>query len=111
MGIVAGLERSRGERVVTLDADLQNPPEEIAKLLAKMDEGHDYVGTVRSERQDTAFRRHASRLMNAVRERITRIHMTDQGCMLRAYSRSIVDTVNSCRELSTFIPALAYSFA
>src|SRR5881628_4009373 len=75
MAIMAGFERCRGERVVTLDADLQNPPEEIGKLLAKMDEGHDYVGTVRSERQDTAFRRHASRLMNAVRERITRIHM------------------------------------
>ena len=94
-----------------LDADLQNPPEEIGKLLAKMDEGHDYVGTVRSERQDTAFRRHASRLMNALRERITRIHMTDQGCMLRAYSRAIVDTVNACREINTFIPALAYTFA
>jgi undecaprenyl-phosphate 4-deoxy-4-formamido-L-arabinose transferase len=111
LAIMAGFEASRGERVVTLDADLQNPPEEIAKLLAKMDEGHDYVGTVRSERQDTAFRRHASRLMNAVRERITRIHMTDQGCMLRAYSRGIVDTVNACREINTFIPALAYTFA
>jgi len=111
LAIMAGFEASRGERVVTLDADLQNPPEEIGKLLAKMDEGHDYVGTVRSERQDTAFRRHASRLMNAVRERITRIHMTDQGCMLRAYSRAIVDTINACREINTFIPALAYTFA
>src|SRR5207237_3881523 len=90
MAIMAGFEASRGERVVTLDADLQNPPEEIAKLLAKMDEGYDYVGSVRLERQDTAFRRGASRLMNAVRERITRIRMTDQGCMLRAYSRDIV---------------------
>jgi len=111
LAIMAGFEASRGERVVTLDADLQNPPEEIGKLLAKMDEGHDYVGTVRGERQDTAFRRHASRLMNAVRERITRIHMTDQGCMLRAYSRAIVDTINACREINTFIPALAYTFA
>jgi undecaprenyl-phosphate 4-deoxy-4-formamido-L-arabinose transferase len=111
LAIMAGFEASRGERVVTLDADLQNPPEEIAKLLAKMDEGYDYVGTVRGERQDTAFRRYASRLMNAVRERITRIHMTDQGCMLRAYSRAIVDTVNGCREINTFIPALAYTFA
>jgi undecaprenyl-phosphate 4-deoxy-4-formamido-L-arabinose transferase len=111
LAIMAGFEASRGERVVTLDADLQNPPEEIAKLLAKMDEGYDYVGTVRSERQDSAFRRHASRLMNALRERITRIRMTDQGCMLRAYSRAIVDTVNGCREINTFIPALAYTFA
>jgi len=111
LAIMAGFEASRGECVVTLDADLQNPPEEIGKLLAEMDAGHDYVGTVRSERQDTAFRRNASRLMNAVRERITRIHMTDQGCMLRAYSRPIVDTINACREINTFIPALAYTFA
>jgi len=111
LAIMAGFEASRGERIVTLDADLQNPPEEIGKLLAKMDEGYDYVGAVRSHRQDTAFRRGASRLMNAVRERITRIRMTDQGCMLRAYSRPIVDTINACRELNTFIPALAYTFA
>ena len=111
LAIMAGFEASRGGRVVTLDADLQNPPEEIAKLLAKMDEGYDYVGTVRAERQDSAFRRHASRLMNAVRERITHNQMTDQGCMLRAYSRAIVDTINGCREINTFIPALAYTFA
>jgi undecaprenyl-phosphate 4-deoxy-4-formamido-L-arabinose transferase len=111
LAIMAGFEASRGERVVTLDADLQNPPEEIGKLLAKMDEGHDYVGGVRRERQDSAFRRHASRLMNSVRERITRIRMTDQGCMLRAYSRDIVAAINSCREINTFIPALAYTFA
>jgi len=111
LAIMAGFEASRGERVVTLDADLQNPPEEIGKLLAKMDEGYDYVGAVRSERHDTVFRRHASRLMNALRERTTRIRMTDQGCMLRAYSRAIVATINACREINTFIPALAYTFA
>ncbi len=111
MAIMAGFERCRGERIVTLDADLQNPPEEIAKLLAKMDQGCDYVGGVRSERHDNAFRRIGSRAMNAVRSRITRIHMTDQGCMLRAYSRDIVDAINACHEVSTFIPALAYTFA
>jgi undecaprenyl-phosphate 4-deoxy-4-formamido-L-arabinose transferase len=111
MAIMAGFERVRGERIVTLDADLQNPPEEIAKLLSKMDQGCDYVGGVRSERHDNAFRRIGSRAMNAVRSRITRIHMTDQGCMLRAYSRDIVDAINACREVSTFIPALAYTFA
>ena len=111
MAIMAGFERARGERIVTLDADLQNPPEEIGKLLAKMDEGHDYVGSIRAQRRDSAFRRLASRAMNAMREKITRIHMTDQGCMLRAYSRKIVDTLNTCRESNTFIPALAYTFA
>jgi len=111
MAILAGFERTRGERVVTLDADLQNPPEEIARLLAKMDEGYDYVGGVRSERHDTTFRRVGSRAMNALRSRITHIHMTDQGCMLRAYSRDIIDAINACGEVSTFIPALAYTFA
>jgi undecaprenyl-phosphate 4-deoxy-4-formamido-L-arabinose transferase len=111
MAIMAAFEASRGECVVTLDADLQNPPEEIGKLLAQMDAGHDYVGSVRRQRQDSAFRRYASRLMNEVRERITSIRMTDQGCMLRAYSRPIVDAINSCREINTFIPALAYTFA
>jgi undecaprenyl-phosphate 4-deoxy-4-formamido-L-arabinose transferase len=111
MAIMAAFEHTRGERVVTLDADLQNPPEEIAKLLAKMDEGHDYVGSIRLGRRDSAFRRVASRMMNGLRERITRIRMTDQGCMLRAYSRDVVAAINSCREVSTFIPALAYTFA
>src|SRR5882762_8446031 len=111
MAIMAGFERCRGERIVTLDADLQNPPEEIGKLLAKMDEGHDYVGGVRSSRRDPTLRRMLSRAMNHLRERITRIRMTDQGCMLRAYSRDIVQAINECRELNTFIPALAYTFA
>jgi undecaprenyl-phosphate 4-deoxy-4-formamido-L-arabinose transferase len=111
MAVLAGFERVRGERIVTLDADLQNPPEEIAKLLAQMDAGHDYVGGIRMQRQDSALRRWLSRLMNRVRERITHISMTDQGCMLRAYSRDVIDAINACKEASTFIPALAYTFA
>ena len=111
MAIMAGFEASRGEIIVTLDADLQNPPEEIGSLVAKMREGYDYVGTIRRLRQDSWFRRVASRWMNGIRERITRIKMTDQGCMLRAYSRGIVDAINSCHEINTFIPALAYTFA
>jgi undecaprenyl-phosphate 4-deoxy-4-formamido-L-arabinose transferase len=111
LAIVAGFEHVRGERIVTLDADLQNPPEEIGKLLAAMDAGHDYVGGVRRARQDSWWRRIASRAMNQLRERITRIKMSDQGCMLRAYSRDIVTAVAASREVSTFIPALAYTFA
>ncbi|NJR71751.1 MAG: glycosyltransferase [Gammaproteobacteria bacterium] len=111
MAIMAGFERCRGSRIVTLDADLQNPPEEIGKLLAAMDNGHDYVGTIRHLRQDSAFRRYASRAMNRLREKITSIKMTDQGCMLRAYSRDIINAINSTRDSSTYIPALAYSFA
>ncbi len=111
MAIMAGFEHCRGARIVTLDADLQNPPEEIGNLLTAMDAGHDYVGTIRRMRQDSAFRRYASRAMNKLREKITSIKMTDQGCMLRAYSRDIVNAINSTRDSSTYIPALAYSFA
>jgi undecaprenyl-phosphate 4-deoxy-4-formamido-L-arabinose transferase len=109
--VVAGFEHCRGERVVTMDADLQNPPEEIGKLLAAMDKGHDYVGGVRRTREDSWFRRIASKAMNRLRERLTQIRMTDQGCMLRAYSHDIVVAVAESREISTFIPALAYTFA
>ncbi len=111
MAIMAGFEHCRGERIVTLDADLQNPPEEIGNLLIAMDQGHDYVGTIRKLRQDSLWRRVASRAMNKTRERITHIKMTDQGCMLRAYSRAIVQAINQTRDISTYIPALAYSFA
>jgi len=111
MAIMAGFEQCRGQRIVTLDADLQNPPEDTGLLLAKMDEGHDYVGSIRRQRNDSWWRHIASRAMNGLRERITRIKMTDQGCMFRAYDRGIVDAINSCKEVSTFIPALAYSFA
>ena len=111
MAIIAGFEHCRGERVVTLDADLQNPPEEIAKLLAAMDAGHDYVGGVRRTREDSWWRHVASKAMNRVRQRITHIQMTDQGCMLRAYSADIVRAVAASREVSTYIPALAYTYA
>ena len=111
MAIMAGFERCRGERIVTLDADLQNPPEEIGNLMAEMDKGFDYVGSIRKKRHDTAWRRLASKAMNRTREQLTHIRMTDQGCMLRAYSRDIINAINQSREVSTYIPALAYSFS
>jgi undecaprenyl-phosphate 4-deoxy-4-formamido-L-arabinose transferase len=111
MAILAGFEATRGEIVVTLDADLQNPPEEIGNLIAKMEEGYDYVGSIRRDRQDSAWRTYASRMMNALREKITHIKMTDQGNMLRAYGRNVIDLINQCSEVNTFIPALAYTFA
>jgi undecaprenyl-phosphate 4-deoxy-4-formamido-L-arabinose transferase len=111
MAILAGFAETRGEIVVTLDADLQNPPEEIGNLIAKMREGYDYVGSIRRERQDSAWRTYASRAMNRLRERITKIQMTDQGNMLRAYGRNVIDLINQCSEVNTFVPALAYTFA
>jgi undecaprenyl-phosphate 4-deoxy-4-formamido-L-arabinose transferase len=111
MAIMAAFERVRGEIVVTLDADLQNPPEEIPKLLEKIDAGFDYVGGYRLARQDSFFRTFASKTINFVREKITSIRMTDQGCMLRAYKRPIIDAIVRSGAINTFIPALAYSFS
>lgn len=111
MAILAGFEAARGEIIVTLDADLQNPPEEIGNLVMKIREGYDYVGSIRRKRQDVAWRTYASKLMNRLRERITNIKITDQGNMLRAYGRNVIDLVNRCAEVNTFVPALAYRFA
>jgi undecaprenyl-phosphate 4-deoxy-4-formamido-L-arabinose transferase len=111
--VFAGLAETRGEIVVTLDADLQNPPEEVPKLVAEMEKGFDVVGSVRKNRQDPLFRKIASKLVN----RLTRsgnkaAHgMTDYGCMLRAYSRNVVDQICQCKELSSFIPVLAMLYA
>ena len=111
MAIMAGFAQARGTTVVTLDADLQNPPEEIGNLMKKIDEGYDYVGTIRVMRHDNAWRKVASRMMNRVRERFTKVRMTDQGCMLRAYSQNIIRAISDCSEVNTYIPALAYTFA
>jgi len=111
MAIMAAFERVRGQVVVTLDADLQNPPEEIPKLLALIDAGHDYVGGFRINRKDSLFRTAASRVINGVRRSTTSIEMTDQGCMLRAYRRPIIDAIVRSGAVNTFIPALAYSFS
>ena len=111
LAILAAFQQTRGRYVITLDADLQNPPEEIARIVAAMDTGADYVGTVRVSRQDVLWRKAASRFLNRLREGTTSIHITDQGCMLRGYDRSVIDAVNRCSEVSTYVPALAYTFA
>jgi undecaprenyl-phosphate 4-deoxy-4-formamido-L-arabinose transferase len=109
--ILAGFEHAAGELIVTIDADLQNPPEEISRLVEAARAGHDYVGTIRRGRQDHWARRWISRVINALRERTTPIRITDQGCMLRAYSRGIVEAINASPEVHTFIPALGYLYA
>jgi undecaprenyl-phosphate 4-deoxy-4-formamido-L-arabinose transferase len=111
MAIMAAFERVRGDVVVTLDADLQNPPEEIPKLLAAIEAGHDVVGGYRKNRHDSFFRKYASRIINSIRAKITNIRMKDQGCMLRAYRKNIIESIVASEETSTFIPALAYSYA
>ncbi|OON40137.1 undecaprenyl-phosphate 4-deoxy-4-formamido-L-arabinose transferase [Izhakiella australiensis] len=109
--IMAGFSHVSGDLIVTLDADLQNPPEEIPRLVEKAVEGYDVVGTVRQNRQDTWFRRRASRVINGLIQKATGKSMGDYGCMLRAYRRPIIDAMLHCHERSTFIPILANTFA
>ncbi|MEW5288139.1 undecaprenyl-phosphate 4-deoxy-4-formamido-L-arabinose transferase [Erwinia papayae] len=109
--IMAGFSHVSGDLIITLDADLQNPPEEIPRLVATAQEGYDVVGTVRQNRQDSWFRKKASRLINHLIQRTTGKAMGDYGCMLRAYRRHIIDAMLHCHERSTFIPILANTFA
>jgi undecaprenyl-phosphate 4-deoxy-4-formamido-L-arabinose transferase len=111
MAIMAGFESAEGEIVITIDADLQNPPEEIPRIVRCVEDGHDVVGTVRRQRRDTVFRVTASRIVNRLTNRITGLSLRDYGCMLRGYRRDIVDIINESAEAATFIPALAQKFA
>jgi undecaprenyl-phosphate 4-deoxy-4-formamido-L-arabinose transferase len=111
LAIIAGFAAAKGNIVVTLDADLQNPPEEIPRMVQCVRDGHDVVGTVRRQRRDTLFRVTASRAVNALTNKITGLSLHDYGCMLRAYRRDIVDIINDSTETTTFIPALAQKFA
>lgn len=109
--VICGFEESRGSIIITLDADLQNPPEEIPNLVVEIDKGYDVVGTVRKHRRDTFFRKKASAIVNKVAQKATGVMMNDYGCMLRAYRRYVINAVLQCHERSTFIPVLANSFA
>jgi undecaprenyl-phosphate 4-deoxy-4-formamido-L-arabinose transferase len=109
--LLAGFRNSCGDVVVTLDADLQNPPEEIPRLLEAIAQGNDVVGGWREARQDRTYRRIASQMHNRITSAIVGVPMHDYGCMLRAYRRHIVDTVVACDEKAAFVPALANSFA
>lgn len=112
MAIMAGFEYARGEIVITMDADLQNPPEEIPKLVTAMEAGHDVVGGYRMDRQDSSWRLLVSRLHNWLRAKIMpKLKMKDEGCMLRAYRKDIVELMVKSGEASTFIPALALTYA
>ncbi|OGL13595.1 MAG: UDP-4-amino-4-deoxy-L-arabinose-oxoglutarate aminotransferase [Candidatus Rokubacteria bacterium RIFCSPLOWO2_12_FULL_71_19] len=109
--VFAGMQRARGEVVVTLDADLQNPPEEIPRLLARMADGTEVVGGWRKSRQDPWPRRAASWAVNRLTSAAVGVPMRDYGCMLRAYRRPVVDRLLECQEISRFIPALANTLA
>ena len=116
--ILVGFRSSRGDWVVTLDADLQNPPEEIPRLIEAFREGHDVVGTYREGRQDPLLRRASSRLLNLLARRVSGIQLRDFGCMLRGYSRRVVDIISPAaahdrgdRRARPFLPALGAHYA
>jgi undecaprenyl-phosphate 4-deoxy-4-formamido-L-arabinose transferase len=111
MAILAGFEHARGQYIITFDADLQNPPEEIPHVLALLQEGADYVETVCRCRRDVGWRSMVSQALDLIRERATKIQLTDPGFMLRGYGRRVVDAVNRCPEVNTFVPALAWRHA
>ncbi len=109
--VMAGFTQSRGKWIITMDADLQNPPEEIPKIVDALQKGHDLVGTIRMGRRDSLFRKWASRITNRLITRISGISLSDFGCMLRGYTREIVNGILLNPEYRTFIPALATLFA
>ena len=111
MAIMAGFEKVSGKIIVTMDADLQNYPEDIHLLLEKIYKGHDVVGGYRINRQDKKWRRWFSKMHNILRLKLTGINMIDEGCMFRAYTRQIINYMINTKENSTFLPALAHSFA
>jgi undecaprenyl-phosphate 4-deoxy-4-formamido-L-arabinose transferase len=111
MALFSGFEFAKGEIVITIDADLQNPPEEIPKLVDKAEEGFEVVATYRKQRKDSLFRKLPSYIVNKITAKLVGVKLRDYGCMLRAYRRNIIDYMNMCPESSSFIPALANTFA
>jgi undecaprenyl-phosphate 4-deoxy-4-formamido-L-arabinose transferase len=111
LAIFAGLERARGEVAVTLDGDLQNPPEEIPRLLEKIREGYDVVCGQRASRQDPLRRKALSYLVSKLASRLVGVPMRDYGSMLRAYRRPVIEQLLRCQDRSLYIPALANAFA
>jgi glycosyltransferase involved in cell wall biosynthesis len=107
-GFSAGFDAAQGEIVLTLDADLQNDPQDIPKLLAKMNEGYDIVSGWRMERKEPFLsRRVPSMMANRMISRVTGVALHDYGCSLKAYRSDVVKNVRLYGELHRFIPAVA----
>jgi len=106
--IAAGFDHAAGDVLVTMDADLQNDPADIPRLLAKFDEGYDVVSGWRQQRKDNWLtRRFPSAVANWLISRVTGVALHDYGCTLKAYSREVVASLNLYGDLHRFIPALA----
>jgi len=107
--LAAGFDQARGQVVVTLDGDLQNDPQDIPKLLAKLAEGYDLVSGWRQDRQDHGLTRLLpSRVANWLIGRVTGVRLHDYGCTLKAYRRELLQDMHLYGELHRFLPALAY---
>src|SRR5262252_8648482 len=107
--IMAGLECATGEVIVTIDADLQNDPDDIENLVAKLNQGYDVVSGWRRERHDHPLRRNlASRIANRLISRISGVHLHDYGCTLKAYRRSVIGDLRLYGEMHRFIPIYAH---
>ena len=105
--MAAGMDNARGRVIIPLDADLQNDPADIPRLLAKMDEGFDVVSGWRKKRKDNSIRRIPSRIANKIISRVTGVALHDYGCSLKAYRADIMRDVNLYGEMHRFIPAYA----
>jgi Glycosyltransferases involved in cell wall biogenesis len=104
----AGFERVRGDVVITIDADLQNDPADIGRLLKKLDEGYDVVSGWREQRQDPFWtRRLPSQIANRLISVVTGVHLRDYGCSLKAYRADVLRNIQLYGELHRFIPAIA----
>jgi undecaprenyl-phosphate 4-deoxy-4-formamido-L-arabinose transferase len=102
--LYAGFAHARGQIVAMLDADLQNPPEELPKLIAKIDEGYDFVSGWRKDRQDTFLRTIPSRLLNCFVKRMTRAQFHDVGCAMKAFRREVIELMSRFTHRSRYLP-------
>jgi glycosyltransferase involved in cell wall biosynthesis len=106
--MAAGFDRARGEDLVPMDADLQNDPDDIPMLLTRLEEGFDIVSGWRKDRQDKALsRKLPSKIANWLIGRVTRVHLHDYGCTLKAYRREVLEPVRLYGEMHRFIPVYA----
>ena len=106
--MMAAIDHAQGQVLVSLDADLQNDPDDIPLLLAKLDEGYDVVSGWRKNRQDARFRRtFISRVANRLISSISGVRLNDYGCTLKAYRRDIIKDVKLYGEMHRFIPIYA----
>jgi glycosyltransferase involved in cell wall biosynthesis len=106
--LAVGFRAARGQRLVTIDGDLQDDPQEIPRLLAVLDQGVDLVSGWKTARQDSASRVVASRLFNALSRRVSGVALHDVNCGLKVYRREVAAEVPLYGELHRFIPLLAH---